>query len=149
MEFRGEDYGDDSTSMLAQINMIPLIDVMLVLLIVFMLSAPLSFSSIEVRLPSGASAPQDPKLKENAFLEVVVSRDGEVFFEEESQSLEKLVDNLRAKSEKDSTQRLLVRADEAVVYARVMAVMNAARRAGMNHISLVMKEEDSFQEEGP
>lgn len=146
MDFQAGEEHDEEGGLLAGINMIPLIDVMLVLLIVFMLSAPLSFSSIDVRLPSGAAAPQDPELTESSFLEVVISREGEVFFEEQVVSLKILGERLQQK-DKGKAQRLLVRADESVVYARVIAVMNAARRAGMQHISLVMREEGSLPQE--
>lgn len=141
MDFHDHGDEEESDGLLAQINMIPLIDVMLVLLIVFMLSAPLSLSSVDVQLPAGASQASDPDLSKIAYLKIAVSRDGGLYFGEDALSLEELSVRLAEESRRDSEQRLLVRADERVVYARVMAVMNAARRAGLSRVSLVMKDQ--------
>ncbi len=117
-----------------EINVVPFIDVMLVLLIIFMVAAPLATVSVPVDLPSSTAAPQpapeDP-------LYVTLQKDLSVVVGEESQlSLAELGKHLNAVAA-DKEQRILLRADKAVSYGDIMDVMNALSQAGYLKVALI------------
>ena len=140
MSFGGMFEEDDEGTvapLISEINMIPLVDVMLVLLVVFMVAAPLSYSGIDVRLPaSGASAEKKREKKEESVVVSVTER-GELFVEKKQYSEAELQNYLR-----NASGKLLIRADKDVDYGRVVTVMNAGKQAGIGQISLVVVRED-------
>ncbi|MDB5595435.1 MAG: Biopolymer transport protein ExbD/TolR [Hyphomicrobiales bacterium] len=127
------DTGDDLAE-LAEINVTPFIDVILVLLIIFMVAAPLSTVDVTVDLPTSNAQPQ-PRPDKPVFLTVKsdltlalgdapVARDG----------LQSLLDG---QTSGDRTQRIFLRADQSVAYGELMNVMNLLRGAGYLKIALV------------
>ena len=119
---------------LSEINVTPFVDVMLVLLIVFMVTAPLLTVGVPVDLPK-TRAPALGQDKEP--LSVTVSRDGKIYLQKEVVTEEGLVPKLQAISQNGYDQRIFVRGDKTVDYGRVMVVMGLLASAGFTHIGLV------------
>jgi biopolymer transport protein TolR len=119
---------------MAEINVTPFVDVMLVLLIVFMVTAPLLTVGVTVDLPETASSPlpgQDEPLT------VSVSRDGAVFLQDSAIELGDLGPRLLAITERRPDTRIFVRGDRVIDYGRVMEVVGAIHSAGFNKVALV------------
>ncbi len=114
--------------------MTPLIDVMLVLVVIFILTAPLLASSLRLDLPQAQAAkPQDaPQV-----LQVALDRTGQIFIQDQPLSLAGLLQRLREIARQDAETELQLRADEAVPYGRVVAVLDAAHQAGLSRIGFV------------
>jgi biopolymer transport protein TolR len=119
---------------MAEINVTPFVDVMLVLLIVFMVTAPLLTVGVTVDLPETASSPlpgQDEPLT------VSVSRDGRVFLQDSAIDLPDLGPRLLAITERRPDARIFVRGDKVIDYGRVMEVVGAIHNAGFTRVALV------------
>ena len=119
---------------MSEINVTPFVDVMLVLLIVFMVTAPLLTVGVPVDLPK-TRAPALGQDKEP--LSVTVSKDGKIYLQKEAVTEEALVPKLKAISQNGYDQRIFVRGDKTVDYGRVMVVMGLLASAGFTHIGLV------------
>ncbi|HEU0162799.1 MAG TPA: protein TolR [Rhizomicrobium sp.] len=119
---------------MAEINVTPFVDVMLVLLIVFMVTAPLLTVGVPVDLPK-TRAPAMGQDREP--LSITVRRDGTIFLQKEQVAQEALVERLRAIAENGYDQRIFVRGDDRVVYGKVMEVMGQLAAAGFTKIGLV------------
>lgn len=119
---------------LAEINVTPFVDVMLVLLIVFMVTAPLLTAGVPVDLPKtraqALSQDREP-------LSITVRKDGRIYLQNTSVAPEDLVVRLKAIAENGYDQRIFVRGDAAVDYGRVMEVMGTLSAAGFTKIGLV------------
>ncbi|SBW11217.1 membrane spanning protein in TonB-ExbB-ExbD complex [uncultured Alphaproteobacteria bacterium] len=123
---------------LSEINVTPFIDVMLVLLIIFMVAAPLATVDVPVDLPASTAEPQP---KPEAPLYVSVRAEGGVTVGDAPATLETLAPTLDAASRGDRGTRVFLRADKAVDYGRLMTVMNALRDAGYLKVALVALED--------
>ena len=119
---------------MAEINVTPFVDVMLVLLIVFMVTAPLLTVGVPVDLPK-TRAPALGQDREP--LSITVRRDGTIFLQKEKVAQEGLVDRLKAISANGYDQRIFVRGDTSANYGRVMEVMGILAASGFTHIGLV------------
>lgn len=119
---------------MAEINVTPFVDVMLVLLIVFMVTAPLLTVGVPVDLPKTRAQPLS---QDREPLSVSVRRDGSIFLQNTRVSEDDLVPRLTAISGNGYDQRIFVRGDKAVDYGRVMEVMAMISAAGFTHIGLV------------
>ncbi len=118
---------------MSEINVTPFVDVMLVLLIVFMIAAPLLTVGVEIDLPDadvGEIAGQDEPL------EVTVQADGSLYLMETPIELHELGPRLVAISNNNPDVRVFVRGDRGVAYGEVMAVMGALNEAGFTHLAL-------------
>ncbi len=119
---------------MAEINVTPFVDVMLVLLIVFMITAPLLTVGVTVDLPE-TSAPvlagQDEPLA------VTVKADGEIFLQETEIDIKELIPRLIAITRNKPDTRIFVRGDRAIAYGRVMEVMGTLNEAGFARVALV------------
>ena len=129
------DIHDDDDAM-AEINIVPLVDIMLVLLIIFMVTAPLSISGVQVALPTG----QNKALKvNNNRLILTINNKGDYYIEKLKINKETLTDKLRniyiGREDKD----LYIRADKNVTYRYVMSAMSSAKEAGASRISMLSK----------
>jgi biopolymer transport protein TolR len=119
---------------MAEINVTPFVDVMLVLLIVFMVTAPLLTVGVPVDLPK-TKAPALGQDREP--LSITVRRDGVIFLQKEQVPEAALIDRLTAIASNGYNQRIFVRGDTAVNYGKVMEVMGVLAAAGFTHIGLV------------
>jgi biopolymer transport protein TolR len=127
---------------MSAINVTPFVDVMLVLLIVFMVTAPLLTVGVTVDLPKTTSSPlpgQDEPLS------VSVDHDGKIYLQDSQLSVEELGPRLRAISERKPDARVFVRGDKVIDYGRVMQVVGAIHAAGFSKVALVTE----FDEKTP
>jgi len=119
---------------MSDINVTPLVDVMLVLLVVFMVTAPLLTVGVPVDLPQTAAPPiNEPKEP----LTITVNREGEVYIQETSVPIVSLVDKLQAITGANPDAILYVRGDKDINYGRVLEVMSLVTAAGFHKVSLV------------
>jgi len=128
---------------MADINVTPLVDVMLVLLIIFMVTAPLMLAGVPVDLPESSAGALDQDKKP---IQLAIDGSGAVFIDDKEVMLTALPDRLaqiaaRSGKGKDSPQ-IFLRADRTLAYERVMAVMGALNHAGLNRVALVTLGED-------
>jgi len=128
------DHGDDELAETHEINVTPFIDVILVLLIVFMIAAPLATVDIPVDRPSANAEPQ-PRPTEPLYLSV--KSDMSLTIGEEPVPEGELARVLEAKTQGDREERIFLRADKTVDYGSLMDVMNELRAAGYLKIALV------------
>lgn len=125
---------------MSEINVVPYIDVMLVLLVIFMITAPLLKTGVEVDLPRADAKPLEQV--ETEPLVVTVDRDGNLFVNvgadpESPVSEEQVVTLAAAVMRRDPERRVLVRGDGNVNYQRVVRAMALLQRAGVPHVGLV------------
>ncbi len=120
---------------MAEINVTPLVDVMLVLLIIFMVTAPLLTSAVPVDLPDSRANPME---QESDQITISIDSEGFVYVDDgvvEDGALPQILDGLGC--DRPELPLITLRADRALDYGRVMAVMGELNRAGCNKISLV------------
>ena len=125
---------------MADINVTPLVDVMLVLLIIFMVTAPLLTAGVPVQLPDSRAKPLDQDAKPT---ELSIDGQGRLFVDKDEVSDAALPDRLaRIAGSRAVGQppQIFLRADRALDYGRVMRVMGELNRAGLNRVSLVTVE---------
>jgi biopolymer transport protein ExbD len=128
------DQDEDSLSELHEINVTPFIDVMLVLLIIFMVAAPLATVDIAVNLPASTAEPQ-PRPEKPVFL--TVKADATLAIGEITISRDSLGGALNTATKGEKDTRIFLRADKTVPYGEMMEVMNLMRKAGFLKIALV------------
>ena len=134
--------GNDKYRIMAEINMIPLIDVALVLLIIFMVITPvLVRSQIKINLPTGQSADQASARDEA--VEVQVARDGVVYIGGLSVKAEDVEPALRRALLHPDTQPVVIHADKDVPFQHVVTVMSAARKIGANKLGVGIRPEST------
>jgi biopolymer transport protein TolR len=126
---------------MSEINVTPFVDVMLVLLIVFMVTAPLLSAGVPVDLPEAAV---EPLAIEKEPITVTVDTDGRVFVKDDEVAMDELVPALMAIATTGLDERIYVRGDRAASYGAIMRVMGMINGAGFHRIGLVaLKEPDS------
>ena len=119
---------------MSEINVTPFVDVMLVLLIVFMVTAPLLTVGIKVDLPKvKATALTDIKDP----IEITVKLDGEVYIGESNVEVENLIPRLNAITEQNTEARIYIRGDRVVAYGRIMEIMSIINSAGYVKVALI------------
>ncbi len=128
------DHGADEMSEVHEINVTPFIDVMLVLLIIFMVAAPLATVDIAVDLPV-STATQQPRPDKPLFL--TLKADHSLALGDETVAEDQLSQALDAASGDDKEQRIFLRADKQVDYGALMELMNRLRSAGYLKVALV------------
>ena len=119
---------------MSEINVTPFVDVMLVLLVIFMITAPLLTVGVEVDLPE---ADTPPLAGDDEPLSITITRDGTTFLQETEVTVDDLIPKLRAITERRPDVRIFIRGDRDIVYGRVMEVMGALNAAGFNNVALV------------
>lgn len=128
---RGKRYDDNS-----QINVTPFVDVMLVLLIIFMVAAPLASVNVKVELPPSVSKPA--KVKDPVY--VSLKKDGGVYIGDIKVSYAEFSTRLVSASGNNYNRRIFIRADKTVQYKEVMRVMNVIQDTGFYQIALVAED---------
>jgi biopolymer transport protein TolR len=123
---------------MSEINVTPFVDVMLVLLIVFMVTAPLLSAGVPVDLPEAAA---NPLALEKEPVTITIDVDGRVYLKEDEISLDDLIPKLTELTGGQLDERIYVRGDRAASYGTIMYVMGAINAAGFRHIGLVALKE--------
>ena len=119
---------------MSEINVTPFVDVMLVLLIVFMVTAPLLTVGIKIDLPKvKADALTDQKDP----LEITIKLDGKVYIGESEVKVENLIIRLKEITEENYASRIYVRGDRVIAYGRVMEIISSINSAGFTKVALV------------
>lgn len=124
----------DNNGEMHEINVTPFIDVMLVLLIIFMVAAPLATVDVRVNLPASTSAPQ-PRPEKPVYLSI--KADKQLFIGNDAVNEETLVDALTRQTEGKKDTTIFFQADKSVDYATLMGVMDKLRQAGYLKIGLM------------
>ncbi len=126
--------GEDRYAPLAEINVTPMVDVMLVLLVIFMITAPLLAVGVPVDLPKSRAttltAPKQPII-------ISLNREGEVFIGDERIAADELEPRLAALAAEDPSRIVYVRSDRTNTYAQLMDALGLVNRAGFSKVSLV------------
>jgi biopolymer transport protein ExbD len=128
------DHGTDELLEVHDINVTPFIDVMLVLLIIFMVAAPLATVDVPVDLPSSSAPPQQRPPKP---VYLTLKADGSLTLGDTPITRDGLADVLATATAGDKDERIFLRGDRAVPYGNVMELMNDLRRAGYLKVALV------------
>ena len=119
---------------MAEINVTPMVDVMLVLLIIFMVTAPLMSSAVNIDLPKVAATPIN---QDSEPLKVQVNAEGKVFLQDEPIELPELVAKLAAIAKDQKDRRIFVRGDRTNTYARMLEVMATIIQGGFTKVALM------------
>ena len=119
---------------MSDINVTPLVDVMLVLVVIFIITAPLLASAIRLDLPrtDAAKAVDAPR-----FVTLVIDKTGQAFLNDKPQPLDELARQLAQTARQHPDTEVQLRADEAVPYGKVVEVMGVAQKAGLSRIGFV------------
>ena len=125
---------DDTDDVMNEINMTPLVDVMLVLLIVFIITVPVMKHSVNIDLPRATSTPQDPKPQT---IRLSVDAQGRYFWNEQMVEEADLAARLQAEAGRDPQPELHLRGDKDARYERVAQALAAAQRAGLRRIGFI------------
>ncbi len=121
---------------MSEINMTPLIDVMLVLLVIFMITAPLLASSIKLELPSSGAAKPD---NAPAFVQLVLDPAGVLLLDDKPISQDALAARLKQAAARNPETEVRLRADAAVPYGKVVEVIGLAQTAGLHRIGFLAR----------
>ena len=146
---RGADarFGRRHSRPISDINVTPLVDVMLVLLVIFMITAPLLTTGVQVDLPKTAAAAvqgQDEPVS------VTIDRRGRIFIQETETTLEALAPRLAEITRNNRETRIFVRGDRGIAYGQVMSVIGAVHDGGFNKVALLTQPfEGSAPEKSP
>ena len=127
-----------SLTTMSEINVTPLVDVMLVLLIIFMVTAPLLAVGVPVDLPETKAKQIDSNAEP---LTISVNGDGQIFLQEDETPYEELIPRLMALASNGYEERIYIRADKSVDYGTVLKVMGAINGAGFKKLAMVSAEE--------
>lgn len=125
--------GDDDEVM-SEINMTPLVDVMLVLLIIFIITIPVINHAVKVDLPRATNTPNDPKPQN---INVTIDASGKVFWNQVEVDQATLENNISLAAKQQPQPELHLRADREVRYERVAEVMAAAQHGGLGKIGFI------------
>ncbi len=136
-------FGRQRRRPMSEINVTPFVDVMLVLLIIFMVTAPLLTVGVEINLPetkAGAIAGEDEPLA------ISIDTAGQIYLQDTPVPLETLVPRLRAITGENRELRIFVRGDADINYGRVMEVMGTINRAGYRRVALITRSGEKSDE---
>lgn len=125
---------DEPDEVMNEINMTPLVDVMLVLLIIFIITVPVMKHAVNIDLPRATSEPEQPKPQNILFS---VTADGAYYWNESKIEDSELPARLAAEAAKEPQPELHIRGDKAVRYERVAKAMSEAREAGVRKIGFI------------
>ena len=120
---------------MSEINVTPFVDVMLVLLIIFMVAAPMLTVGVDVELPKSAASALESENEEP--LTISITKDGEIVLQKSTIPREELITRLQGVATERSSNRIFLRADGAIPYETVMQIMGALNAGGFQDIGLV------------
>ena len=120
----------------SEINVTPFVDVMLVLLIIFMVTAPLLTVGVQVDLPESNA---DSLQSDNEPLELTISKDGNIYIQETEVNIKELIPKLVAITENRLNTKIYVRGDEVINYGKVMRVLGELSGSGFSKVALITK----------
>ncbi|MBW2939957.1 biopolymer transporter ExbD [Zhongshania aquimaris] len=129
---------DDSSEVMSEINMTPLVDVMLVLLIIFIITVPVITNSVKVDLPRADNTPNE--IKPDA-VTLSITADGLIHWDKTELSMEDLEQRLYLAAEKPVQPEVHIRGDRSATYEHVLKVMAAVQRAGILKLGFVTEPE--------
>jgi biopolymer transport protein ExbD len=129
---------DEPDEVMNEINMTPLVDVMLVLLIIFIITVPVMKHAVNIDLPRATSEPEQAKPQNVLF---TVTADGTYFWNDQKIEDSELAERLAVEAAKEPQPELHIRGDKAVRYERVAQAMSAARQAGVRKIGFITEPE--------
>ncbi len=122
---------------MGEINVTPLVDVMLVLLIVFMVTAPMMTSGVNVDLPKTDAKPLNTDAKP---ITVSINADGKAYLGDEAVDIGDLVGRLTTQADNDMTRRIYVRGDKSIPYGTVMQIMATISQGGFTKVALLAQQ---------
>ena len=128
----------DAFPLNAEINVVSLIDVMMLLLVIFMITAPIMQGGVDIALPRAEASPLEPK----SGLVVTVNRAGEIFVDQDRFSYTEFRASFRALAAQRGKQGIYLRADQGVPYGQVVRILAVMRRAGVGDVGMVTEPED-------
>ena len=143
----GMSTGGDKGGLVADINVTPMVDVMLVLLIIFMVVAPLLQSGVSVALPKSKNPDADAEIVKETSAVIAITDKNEVYLNKDKLPKEDLAARLKElleakfKDKRDDQKVVYVKSDQAVQYGAVVGVIDAIREAGYDRIGLVSEKE--------
>tara|TARA_B100000683_G_scaffold77547_1_gene76720 strand:+ start:779 stop:1252 length:474 start_codon:yes stop_codon:yes gene_type:complete len=120
---------------MSEINVTPFVDVMLVLLIIFMVAAPMLTVGVDIELPKSAAGALESENEEP--LTITITKDGEIVLQTSNIPKEELISRLKGVAAERSSNRIFLRADGAIPYEVVMQIMGALNAGGFQDIGLV------------
>ena len=124
-----------NSKLMSEINVTPFVDVMLVLLIIFMVAAPMLTVGVDVELPKSAANALESENEEP--LTISITKDGEIVLQKSTIPREELITRLQGVASERSSNRIFLRADGAIPYETVMQIMGALNAGGFQDIGLV------------
>ena len=139
MAFGGFDQQKSGGHIVAEINMIPLIDVMLVLLVIFMIAAPMMTHSVKIDLPQASSTPQTPSPVEP--VSVSIDADGRLFWNQDAVDRNALQQRLQVLGQRADGPEVHIRADRNTAYHFIAETLADAAKAGVSRIGFVSEPE--------
>ena len=122
---------------IAEINVTPMVDVMLVLLIIFMVAAPMLTSGVPVDLPSSKAKPMQNQ--DNKPIEITIDKDGKIYLADTEIKKSGLISILKPMVEGNEERRIYIRGDEVIEYGKIMEVLGLLNGAGFNKVALISK----------
>ncbi len=126
--------GDDQNSLMSQINVTPFVDVMLVLLIIFMVTAPMMMEGINVSLPEASSK---PLVLEKKPLVISINSDNKIFINDFNVTVERLGEKLLKILDGKTNREVFLKADKNISYGMVVRVMSEIKGAGIENLGMV------------
>jgi biopolymer transport protein TolR len=127
--------GGDEDEVMADINVTPLVDVMLVLLIIFMIAAPMLHQGVEVALPKADAASLPLRVEDPLVLSI--DRNGTVYVRESPVAIEELVDRVKAQIASRGDDAVFLKGDRDVAYGKVIEVLDILQHGGIVHVGMV------------
>lgn len=135
----GKKHRKHKRKLISEINITPFVDVMLVLLVVFMVTAPMMISGINVKLPQTTAAPISGN---DEPLTITVTDKGFLYIQDVSIENKDLIAKLVAITKEKKDTRIFVRGDKDATYGTIMSVIGSINQAGYSHISLITQIEE-------
>lgn len=146
MSFGSFDSNKGASPTLSEINMVPLIDVMLVLLVIFIITAPLLSHSIPINLPTASSQPVE---QEPVVIDVAIDAQGRMFWNEEAIDPETLEQRFVMQAQHDPQPELRIRADLNTRYEVLAQIMSSAKNAGLKRLGFITRPDAAARTAAP